>query len=440
MTRSLTISLFVSVVLLTLGVLAAACLPQTNAPSPSGGTPSPTPPTLQPPQQVTAAPPTPGTVSPGTAGLTVWIGDDLPLDSAAGQVLWNAASAFEAANPGARVTLLQKKASGKGGIEDLLTSAGAIAPQTLPDVVSLDLRDLPRYARNGLIQPFDTATPQPTDLYPFARTAAQADGRVFAAPFSADFVHVVYDTTVFTKSAPVNWSEVISSGARYAFAVGGENGMAGDSFLTQYVALSGRFADGRGRATLDRAPLADALELYRAAVAKGIALTGTLALKNEDDTLKQYAVGKALLADTTARGFMRDRAQLPNAGFGALPTRDGNLATIARTWGFGLVARDANRRQSAQRFAEWLTNADHTAAWNRAAGRVPPRRVALNNWSSDSAYREFANQMLGVAVSRSPAGTGASLEVIIQLAIVDVLQNNLSPAEAADKAIAALNR
>jgi ABC-type glycerol-3-phosphate transport system substrate-binding protein len=180
--------------------------------------------------------------------------------------------------------------------------------------------------------------------------------------------------------------------------------------------------------------------LYRAALAKGVALTGTLTLKNEDDALKQYAAGKAMLADTTARGFLRDRAQLPKAGFGALPTRDGNLATIARTWGFGLVARDANRRQAAQRFAEWLANADHTAAWNRAAGRVPPRRIALNNWSSDSAYREFANQMLGVAVSRPPAGTGASLEVIVQLAIVDVLQNNLSPAEAADKALAAINR
>ena len=63
-----------------------------------------------------------------------------------------------------------------------------------------------------------------------------------------------------------------------------------------------------------------------------------------------------------------------------------------------------------------------------------------NNWSSNIAYRDFINQLMSVAVNRPPVTAGASLDGIMQAAVVDVLNNGLSSADAADKAIAALNR
>lgn len=419
-----------------------SCMPEGNAPSPGGLTP--TPPPLTPRPTAPASQPTPVPSLPAPAGsndLVVWIGDDFPLDSAGGQALWNARSAFQNANPAVPVVLLQKKSEGKGGIEDLLATTQAAALQSLPDVVTIDLRDLPRYVRNGIIQPLDATSSQTlqNDLYPFARTAAQVDNRMYAVPFTADFLHLIYDSTQF-KTPPLTWTELISSGARYAFAAGGDNGVVGDAFLAQYVALGGRFADARGRPALDRTPFIDALEFYRVAFAKGTTVTNTLSLRNEEDTLKLYTAGRAPLADATARAFLRDRVSLRGAGFGAVPTRDGNLSTIARAWGYAVVTRDAPRRAAAQRFVESLVSSEANAAWNRAAGRLPVRRSALPAWASDILYRDFANQMLSVAVNRPTPAASGSLDVVMQLAIVDVLANGVSPAEAADKAIAALNR
>jgi len=422
----------------------AACQPESSSVPPGGiATPSPAPLTPRPTALAALPTPAPSQAAPnGASDYVVWVGDDFPLDSASGQALWNVRNAYQNANPSVRITLLQKKSEGgKGGIEDLLTTAQAAAPQALPDIITLDLRDLPRYVRNGMAQPLDaqSAPSLQSDLYSFARAAAQIDNRIYAVPFTADFLHLVYDSAQF-KTPPLTWTELISSGARYAFAAGGDNGAVSGAFLAQYAALGGRFVDARGRPALDRAPFIDALEFFRVALAKGATVTNTLSLRSEDDALKLFAAGRVPLADASARAYLRDRATLRGAGFSPVPTRDGNLSTIAHAWGFAVVARDANRRIVAQRFVESLVSTDANAAWNRAAGRLPVRRTALPGWTSDPLYRDFANQMLSVAVNPPATAAGGSLDVVMQVAVADVLANGLSPAEAADKAIAALNR
>jgi ABC-type glycerol-3-phosphate transport system substrate-binding protein len=251
-------------------------------------------------------------------------------------------------------------------------------------------------------------------------------------------LQVVYDNNAL-KSPPLNWAELYTNGIKYAFAAG-DSGQVSDSFLAQYVALGGRFADTRGRAALDRGPLRDALDFYRNTVLQSVAISNTLSIKTPDDSFRMFTSSRATVADVSARTFMREQPQLKNASYASIPTRDGNLATISRTWGMALVAGDPNRRVMAQRLIEYLAGVEIAAAWNRAAGQLPVRRAALGNWSSNIAYRDFINQLMSVAVNRPPVTAGANLDGIMQAAVVDVLNNGLSPADAADKAIAALNR
>ena len=152
--------------------------------------------------------------------------------------------------------VLPKKPDGKGGIEDLLVSTQAALPQELPDIVTLDLAELPRIVKEGVLQPFDPqfAPSVEADLYPFARQAGQTDGRIYAVPYSGDLLQVAYNSALL-RFPPLTWSDLYSGSVKYAVAAGSENGTVGDSFLVQYIALGGHFNDGRGKALLDRTPL-----------------------------------------------------------------------------------------------------------------------------------------------------------------------------------------
>ncbi|MBI1802022.1 MAG: extracellular solute-binding protein, partial [Chloroflexi bacterium] len=357
------------------------------------------------------------------------------------QILATQLAAFNATYSNARVSIVPKKPYGKGGIVDLLLTTQAALPQALPDVVALDLRELPRLSRESLLQSFDSQFSPAllNDLYPFARQAGQVDGRLLAIPFTADVLHGVYDSAQI-QSPPLTWSALISSTARYAFAAGGENALVNDSFLAQYVALGGHFSDARGKPALDRVPLRDALEFYRNGLARGVIAPNVAGTKTADETWRLYLTAKASLADVSTRDYLRDRAQLKNAAYAPIPTRSGNLATISRSWGYAIATQDPARRVVAERFIEWMLTADNNAAWNRAASRLPVRRSALNLWSSDAAYRDFINPLLLIAVNRPVTAAGDTLDIVLQTAIVDVLANNLTPAEAADKAITTLAR
>ncbi|MEP7200680.1 MAG: extracellular solute-binding protein, partial [Chloroflexota bacterium] len=431
--------------------LLAACLPSTNPPVPNATT-VPLVVTIQSPIQTLAPTPAPSADASGTTNLVVWMHDEFAQapSVSGGRALSTAIVSFETTFPATRVTILPKKPYGKGGIEDLLIATQAALPQAMPDVVTLDVRELPRYVKEGLVQPFDSqfAPTLQADLYPFARQAELSDGRVYAIPFTTDLLQLSYDSALL-RAPPLTWTELLSSNVKYAFALAEDNGLVGDSFLAQYVALGGHFSDARGKPSLDRIPLRDALEFYRAMFAQNVAVTNTLALKNEDDAWRLYLANKVALVDTNTRIFLRDRAQLKSGGYGAIPTRDGNLATLSRSWGFAIVTGDPTRRIAAQRFVEWLISADTNAAWNRAAGRAPVRKGAISAWSSDFNYREFVHSLLSVAVNHptvapvagpSAAQTGATVDSVLQMALADVLTNNVSPLDAADKAIAALTR
>ena len=388
----------------------------------------------------TAAPPL---STPGPLNLVVWMSDEFPLapGPGGGDVLTAAVASFQAAFPDMHVMLTPKKAYGKGGLVDLLSATQDALPSAVPDVVTLDLRDVPQLARDNRLQPFDARFAPATlnDLFPFARGAGLVEGSLYAIPFTADALQVAYDNTLL-RTPPLTWTDLQTTTVRYAFAAGGDNGQISDSFLTQYVALGGKFSDASGKPNLDRTPLRNALDFYRTGISAGFILTNVLSLKTPDDAWRQLTSGKATLVDTSTRTFLRERGSARYAGFGTLPTRDGNLATIVRSWGFTVVTKDTARRAAAERFVEWMLSAENNALWNRAGNRLPIRRGAVNLWSADASYREFATALLNAAVNRPPASGNNALDMALVGAIGDVLANNVSPSDAADKAIASLSR
>lgn len=410
-----------------------------------GGTTGPataaaTPAAISPRQTPTGAP---AQSTPGPLNLVVWMSDEFALAPGpnGGDVLTAIVASFQAAFPDIHVSIAPKKAYGKGGLVDLLSATEDALPQSAPDVITLDLRDVPQLARANRLHPFDPAFAPATlsDLFPFTRGAGLVDGNLYAIPFTADALQVAYDSAQL-PTPPPTWTGLQTTTVRYAFAAGSDSGQVSDSFLAQYVALGGKFSDASGKPALDRAPLRAALDFYRTGVSQGYILTNVLGLKTPDDAWNLLTSGKATLVDTSTRNFLLARGSLKNVGYAAIPTRDGNLATITRSWGYAIATRDPVRQSAAQRFVEWMMTAQNNADWNRATARLPVRRSAVGLWSGDSGYRDFILALLSAAVNRPPATGSNAMDTALLTAIGDVLSNNASPADAADRAIASLGR
>jgi ABC-type glycerol-3-phosphate transport system substrate-binding protein len=423
-------------------LVLSACDVQTNAPGTTGEQPTAAPTEAAPgPLLTPTRAPAPST--PGPLNLVVWMSDEFALAPGpnGGDVLTATVASFQAAFPDIHVSLLPKKAYGKGGLVDLLSSTEDALPQAVPDVVTLDLRDVPQLARENRLQPFDPRFAPATlgDLFPFARGAGLVEGNLYALPFTSDALQIAFDSADL-RSPPLTWSGLQTTTVRYAFAAGADNGQVSDSFLAQYVALGGKFSDATGKPSLDRTPLRAALEFYRSALSQGAIVTNVLSLKTPDDAWRQLTSGKANLVDTSTRTFLRERGSARNAGYGTIPTRDGNLATITRSWGYAIATKEPARQLAAERFVEWMLTAPNNASWNRASDRLPVRRSAVPLWSSDNGYRDFILALLSAAVNRPPTTGSNGVDAPLQTALSDVLANNASPADAADKAIASLGR
>jgi len=182
-------------------------------------TPEPEPtPTSTPPIDVTptsAPTPTLTPVPPGAPQkLTVWITELVsPLEGDERSLAFEQQIvAFEATHPDLTVEVLYKKPEGKGGLEDMLATATAVAPAVVPDLIMIDANQLPSLAQKGLAVPLDGLLDPDLveDMYPFAIRAGPVDGRLVGLPFETSIEHALYNTAKIAV-APLSWTEVFSS-------------------------------------------------------------------------------------------------------------------------------------------------------------------------------------------------------------------------------------
>ena len=63
----------------------------------------------------------------------------------------------------------------------------------------------------------------------------------------------------------------------------------------------------------------------------------------------------------------------------------------------GVVTADAARQQAALRFMQWLLEPARLGRWSRAAGWLPTRPAAWDEWSRDDPYILFLRDALAAA-------------------------------------------
>ncbi len=395
-------------------------------------------PAASPPSTPVIASPTPG--RPQT--LTIWITEFVaPLEG--GEVTETFArqiAAFEATHPGLTIQVIYKKPSGKGGMEDFLAAAAAVAPAVVPDLVVLDFRDLPTVARKGLLVPLDDLlSPRlQDDLYPFALQAGTVDGRLMGVPFEVDIEHAIYNTAKIAVP-PITWSEVFSSGATYIFPTLGQDGLVNDAFLIQYLSTGATLVDDGGNPALDPQALTDVLAFYRQGIESGAILTDVLQYATVENCWPKYLQAQVVMSNISSNLYLTGRGLLTVSRATYVPTRDGRAIALGRGHVWALTSRDQDRRRVAVRLLEWLLYPPNMAAWNLAAGHLPTRRAALEEMGRDQ-YFVFVHAQLENTVPYPDSEVHRRIYRAMQQAVDAVLRKGAMPQAAADDVLRAVNQ
>jgi ABC-type glycerol-3-phosphate transport system substrate-binding protein len=357
----------------------------------------------------------------------------------AGIVFDRGLAAFEKTYPDVQVSVILKNESGKGSIPDYLRTASKAAPSIMPDVIVLNIADLAQLARTGLVVPLDGLLPSPLvdDLLPGARTAGSVDGQLMGIPFEMDVEHLIYNTNK-VASTPVAWTDVISSNTTYVFPAKGRNGLVNDAFLIQYLALGGRLQDDDGHPFLDEQALRAALDYYRQGVEEGVIPPEVLTISTPDEIWPDYVAAQIGMAHARSHRFLGDKDVLRSTQFAAIPTHDGTPLTIGRGRALAVVARDPVRQAAASRLVEWFMTPDNNVTWNRATSYLPTRYAAFDLIGDDDPYWPFLQNQLEVAVPSPAFSEYDQIGRILQQAVIEVLNEEATPEEAAASAVDAI--
>ena len=370
--------------------------------------------------------------------LTMWTIEQISpqAEGEAGNILVKGLKAFEDTHPDVQISVVLKNESGKGSVLDYLRTASQVAPDVLPDLVVLNTVDLTALARAGLVVPLNgrVSSTLAKDLLPGARAAGSVDNQLVGIPFEMDVEHLIYNTNKLV-TAPMDWTDVISSNTTYVFPAKGRNGLVNDAFLIQYLALGGRLQDDEGQPFIDKQSLRAVLGYYRQGTEQGVIPPDVLSIATPDDIWPSYVAAEVGMAHVSSHRFLTDREVLRSTQFAAIPTSDGVSLTIGRGHALAVVTRDPTRQSLALSLVEYLMAPDNNVEWNQARAYLPTRYAVFDAIGESDPYWAFLKHQLEVAVPPPSFPEYDQIGRVLQQAVIEVLSGEATPEEATDAAV-----
>lgn len=366
----------------------------------------------------------------GAITLTLWTTEEFaPGDTPSGKILKTYFDGFATANPKIAVEPVLKKAAGKGGILDFLLTTQAVAPALLPDLVVLDLAEVPLAAEPGILQSFDGWLPPEigAEHFAVANRAARFQNQWIALPFALDAQHVVYNKNI-VKKPPKTWDDFYRQKQQILLPLAND-----DAFLSQYASIA---AFDENAAKVDWATTTLVLNFIKRSRDLGLLYDASLNAKSTEELWSPFEAGQVTLTQIPASRFLAEQWRLPHAGFAALPTRDGKPATVATGWALAVVTKDPARQAAATRFIQWLTQNERIAPWLRAARRLPASRAMLPPIVDDVEYAAFLREQLDQAVYLPRTPANLKLADAWRAAMANVWKAQVTPEDAARAVVA----
>jgi len=380
-----------------------------------------------------------GTPPAGGVMVRIWLSPEFDPDGndPASQLLKNRLEQFEAENPDARLEVRIKDLEGTGGLLESLFAANAAAPLALPDVVLLPRALLESATLKGLLYPYDGLTNLMNDpgWFEYARELAHLETRTYGIPFAGDALVMAYHPSML-ETAPTDLETTLSLGEEILFQATDPQALY---TMCMYLAVNERLQDAEGRPSLNETTLTDIFDFYQRASLAGV-MPYWLTQYSNDDQLWEAFMGEPFpMAITWASAYLKHNKIASDLGLAPLPTLEIEPFTLATGWSWTLAGQDSQRRGLSIRLVEYLVEEEFLAGWTLAAGYMPPREGALQDWP-DAALQQAVGQISYSAHLMPPADLISSLGPALQQAVVDVLKTQSDPQAAAQAVIAQVSQ
>jgi ABC-type glycerol-3-phosphate transport system substrate-binding protein len=357
---------------LTLTLFLAGC--SSLAPLLSPPTPLPTP-------QATATPPTVSPLPTPTADphqprlLRLWLPPqfDPQADTPAARLLNARLQAFTADHPGLTLDIRVKSGA---DILQILSLTNSAASAAMPDLIALPYRDMQKAASAGLLHPLEGLTTllQDPDWYAFARELGTHKNIEYGIPFASDVLVITYQPAAF-ETPPASWEDVNTSGAVLAFPASDPQALFP---LALYLSNNPTLTTEQGSVMLDEGALIRLFTFYRQMIARGIMPASIRDYQTDAQSLALYRNGQANMAVIWASSDL----STPSGNYLPLPGLESGHYTLGNGWVWALAGADVKNQPLAAELAAFLVESSFMAEWTRAAGFLPTRPQALNDWDS----------------------------------------------------------
>ena len=396
-------------------------------------TPSPTP----------ESSPTPTAVPlTGLTTITLWVPDFMPLYDEADEAteLMEQIEAFNRSNRAIQVDVLVKKATGIGGIYQLLETGAQAAPEVLPDLALLNETDLRKATDAALIQPLPDPVSVPTSTYAFALEATQRPTASYAIPMLADIEQTVYNPRL-AMTAPLSWTGVLSGGYSLLFPAAPPDELADDALLAAYLGSGGAIVDETGAPFLDRVVLEQLYGFLIDLRARDL-LDAQLVSELPDASAcwEIYQERQATLSVVPSAEYWAAENRIDAPGW--IPTVEGTPYGLAHLWSLALVTQDRDRQDAALQLAAWLNAPERLSEVSQQAVMLPTNRETLALWGLLPEELEFVDVLFEAAeVPPLKEEVDRSIRRALQAGLVLVLGETPATAEqAAAQALTVLRK
>jgi len=372
--------------------------------------------------------------------VRIWVPPEFdPLgNSPASQILKARLDEFTSENPDVRLEVRVKALDGEGGMLDSLVAANAAAPLTLPDLVLLPRPLLESAALKGLIYPYEGLTSLLDDpsWFVYAQQLAHIKSGIYGMPFAGEAM-VLANRPFLLGTRSYNLEDYLEPGEVLLFPAADPQALY---TLSQYLAKGGSLQDAEGRPWLDEAILTNILEFYQRASLAGVMPYWLTQYSNDAQVWEAFMGGEFPMAVTRASMYLKNsQSGTADLAMAPMPILDDAPFTLASGWSWALAGQDPEKRLLSVQLAEFLVEPEFLAEWTSAAGYLPPRVDALQNWQ-DADLRQVVEQISYSAQLMPSLDLISTLGPALEQAVVDVLKAQNDPQTAAQEATDQVNQ
>lgn len=374
--------------------------------------------------------------------LTLWIPQEIFGSSEAGLAALNAQlDVYRASHPDLELRVESKTTTGQGSIVNYLRTGHKIADTILPDLVALPTNQLASTTADGLIVPLEDYVDATLleDVYPAGLELVRQGNSTLGYPFVlSQPPHLAYDSTLFTNTMPITWTEFIElPGQSFVFPAGGTPGET--LLLELYLAAGGTLTNESGQVELQVEPLVIALQQISNGRSNGFILPQSSEIQTLEDSWLAFQNSPATFVQTTGVQFLRQRSDERPLGAAAIPGLENVLPPLVSGWAWAISSPDALKRPLAADLLTFLVENENLGEWSFQSQQLPARQGAFFFWPEDDPYVPFISTQL-LAADAHPFLTDDPVMVALGDALFAVITATKTPQVAAQEAITSLQQ